>query len=163
MTVIPNILQAFISGLNLSFSPVNAVFDGTSTMITLDSILHARAGMPVTIVTPSGSSANSVSEFDHTAETVTVGGDVSDLTSVTLQTPFFFHGTPYATNAHISRLDDVSKVPMIYLYEIIRETFGDRLTTNTEAEVKLFFLDVANFSDWTTDDHYSNVIQGQEN
>ena len=53
---------------------------------------------------------------------------------------------------------------MVYLYEILKEK---DLKTNSrvvrESDLKLFFLDSANFDNWETDDHYTQRLLGLNN
>lgn len=75
----------------------------------------------------------------------------------------FFHGTTMAANGELSRLDDPAKVPMCYLHEVIREELGGPTSRVSRANIRLFFLDVANYGDWNTDQHYEKVIRPMRN
>jgi len=75
--------------------------------------------------------------------------------------PFFFHGTPIATGNELSLiLESGSKLPMVYLLEIITDTLDRNPESSIErtTQVNLFFLDEANFGDWDTDEHYSQAV-----
>ena len=162
MIIVPDIIEDFINQLDFTFDFKSATYDGTNTTITIENTLHLRAGMSVVII---GFSFQVIS-VDSAANSLVVPGDLSQIANpgrtVTLPTPFFFHGTSYAVNSHISRLKDPEKVPMIFLLEILRIDIGapgnDR---GRYSNVRLFFLDVANYADWDTDQHYSNVIVPQ--
>ena len=41
--------------------------------------------------------------------------------SFTLDAPFFIHGTIRSTKTELDNIDDSSKYPMVYLYEVYRE------------------------------------------
>lgn len=80
--------------------------------------------------------------------------------------PFYFHGTPIATGGELNTIDNsINKLPMVYLYEVIRDNIvTDKLSAlERESTIRLFFLDEANFSMWDTDKHYSNAILPQAN
>lgn len=162
MLIVPDILEAFIQSLDLTFAIDQATYDGTNTVISIENTLHLRPGLSVDLSDGVLTARFSVVAVDSIDNTVTVAGDATSYTSATLPTPFFFHGTAYAVNSHISRLDDAAKVPMIYLHEIIRVQIGDREETRGRyTQVRLFFLDVANYADWDTDEHYSEVVVPQ--
>jgi len=78
--------------------------------------------------------------------------------------PFYFHGTPILTNTHISGAKEDQKVPMIYLFEILKEKdIKEDSRIVRESDLRLFFLDSADFEDWSTDDHYSKRLLGLNN
>ena len=153
--IVPDVVEAFIlNGLDLTEDVIMASSDGITTSLFVGALLHIREGMTVVV---DGVTAP-VSGVNASLKRINVLGDFPDAKQVTYQPPFFFHGTPYATNSHLSHLNDINKVPMIYLMEIINERFGGPESRGLTVDLRLFFLDVANFSDWMTDDHYSNVI-----
>ena len=56
---------------------------------------------------------------------------------------------------------DTQKFPSIYVKEVIREQeFPQNVGSSLEREsaVIIYFLDSVNFAEWTTDDHYNNII-----
>jgi hypothetical protein len=159
MKLTVDILEEFIGSLSLTGMVEGAAFDGTNTILTLTNSFHLRAGMNVNI---SGTDYE-VLGFGAYSNSITIAGDQTGLIGFqyTVPNPFFFHGTPVATASSIAMLDDASKVPMIYLYEQMRET--DRNIFNSvkrSASMTLYFLDVANFADWTTDDFYQKRVLG---
>lgn len=156
---IPDVLEAFINGLGYVADVWEAVYSAPNTTITVGNVLHLRAGLTVSI---DGAGAEIIS-VDYGANSFVVSGDFSSASLVTFPTPFFFHGTPLATNSHISRLKDDSMVPMVYLYEVIRENLGGPNSRMIESSLRLFFLDVSNFQDWDTDEHYSLAIRPMRN
>lgn len=152
-------IETFINGLDLS-SAITAASVGAETTITVGNVYHARTGLSCLI---DGDSFK-ILQVDYDANTVKVEGAPATTKVFSMPVPFYFHGTPYATNAHISRLKDSQKVPMIYLLEIIREELqAEDSGIETIADLRFFFLDVANFQDWDTDQHYSNVIRPMRN
>jgi hypothetical protein len=78
------------------------------------------------------------------------------------QKPFYFHGTPIATGNELATIQLHSdKLPMVYLLEVIRDSFPNDKASAIErtTTLRLFFLDEANFADWDTDQHYAlNII-----
>lgn len=161
MKLTVDILEDFISALDLSGTFTNAVFDGTNTIVSVEKTFHARARMLLNI---SGVDHPIVSVVNNTS--ITVSGDATGAANdtYTVPNPFYFHGTPMMTNAHINGALDRDKVPMVYLYEILKERDKNIFSrVRRESDLRLFFLDNADFSDWETDDHYSQRLIGLNN
>jgi hypothetical protein len=151
-------IENLIDSLVLSSEVVNVSFDGTNSTITVENSYHARFKMVIDI---DGGSYQIISS-DQANNSFIVAGDLTGALLVTFPNLFYFHGTAYATNSHLNRLKSSDKVPMAYLHEIIRQKDEGRNGSTVSAPIRLFFLDQANKKDWTTDDHYSNVITGLE-
>lgn len=160
MRLTVDILEDFINSLSLSGSVISFSDDGTNTTIEVAKTYHARERMTLDI---DGTGYRIVSFVNNTS--ITVAGMIADPKVYTVPNPFYFHGTPIMTNAnHIKGAKDSDKVPMIYLYEILKERdLGENSAIFRESDVVLFFLDNANHNDWTTDDHYSQRIVGLNN
>lgn len=159
MNFVPDIIEDFLSSLDYSAEVWTAEFDGTSTTIGLYNILHLRAGLFVTI----DSLLYEVQSVDYANNRFVLLGDHSAATLVLLPQLHFFHGTQLAVNAEITGKDDNAKVPMCYLHEVIRESLGGVGSRYSEATLRLFFLDVSNYQDWTTDQYYAKVIRPMRN
>lgn len=160
MKFIPDILEEFVGGLNWTAQVWDASYNGVdSTTITVYNVLHLKSGLFVTI----DSTLLEVQSVDYNANTFIVLGDYSAATEVLFPTPHFVHGTQRALVNQITRLDDNAKFPMIWLHEVIRENLGGVRSVASTSTVRLFFLDVANYTDWTTDQHYAKVIRPMRN
>lgn len=158
MTLTVNILDAFISALILSGVVEAFANDGTDTTLTVDKAYHVRAGMTIMV------DGNPREVVSVTGLDIIVSGILATAAAYVAPNPFYFHGTPIATNTHINGEEDSDKVPMIYLAEILREK--DLAVTKPlvrESELRLFFLDNADFDRWDTDDHYSKRLVGLNN
>ena len=154
-----NILEKFIAGLNLSGSITSINRTSTTSTLTIaedSKTYHLRAEMLLTVE----DTAYRVLSVTKDKE-VTVEGVIKQASSYVVPNPFYFHGTPLMTNAQINGATVDKKFPMVYLYEILRER-DKRENSNIvrESDLRLFFLDTANFSDWSTDDHYSKRLVG---
>jgi hypothetical protein len=160
MRLTVDILEEFIASISLSGLVLGYSNDGTNTTLTVAKTYHARARMLLNV---DGIDYPILSVVNN--EAITVSGVILLPVTYTVPNPFYFHGTPMMTNAnHINGADPDQKVPMIYLYEILRER--DRPTDSRilrDSDLRLFFMDSANFSDWTTDDHYTNRLVGLNN
>lgn len=159
MKLTVDILDDFIQSLDLSGQVLSFSNDGTNTTLNVDKTYHARENMILTVDTVD---YNIISVVNNTS--IVVESVIANPLVYSVQLPFYFHGTPIATNNHISEADHKDKVPMIYLYEIIREKQKDIFSSiDREADLRLFFLDTADFDEWTTDDHYSKRLLGLNN
>lgn len=155
-----DLIGELVEGFNPSTFVTDVVdhLDGTFT-VTVCNTLNIRNGSPFVL---NGDDYIAISVNTRFGE-ITYASLVAPLVNDTVfgTVPFYFHGTPMATGNEMSRiLSGSDKLPMIYLLEIITdvkdkdpESSIDRLT-----DVRLFFLDEANFGDWDTDQHYSEAI-----
>ena len=133
---------------------------GTETELYVCQTFHARKGSIITI--------DAVEYEVNTVvnnTTIIIEGLPATPTLGTLQTPNYFHGTAMAVNAELPSLAKDLKFPMLYCYEIIPEEFNNNVDSSIdrEAELRLYFLDNADFQNWTTDEHYNYVINGMKN
>lgn len=155
-----DILDEFISNLSLSGTVWNFSDDGTDTTLEVQDTFHARANMMLDV---DGNLYKIAAVVVN--QSITVSGVLGSAETYKVPNPHYFHGTPMMVNAnHISGADDPDKVPMVYLYEILKEK--DKPVDSSvqrESELRLFFLDNANYDDWTTDDHYSKRLAGLNN
>lgn len=159
MRLTVDILEDFINSLDLSNKVLSFSDDGTNTTLVVGKTFHARKKMQLNV---DGTDYEIFSVVNN--ESIEVVGVIADPVVYTVPNPFYFHGTPMMTNAHIHGARENQKVPMIYLYEILRER--DKRENSRivrESDLRLFFLDSANFSEWETDDHYSQRLLGLNN
>lgn len=160
MKFIPDILEDLIENRLDFVSEIWSVsYSSPNSTIAVGDVKYLRPKLVVDI----GGTDAKVLSVDYDANTFAVAGDFSTESTVTFPKPYFFHGTPLETNSHISKLKDSRSLPMIYLYEVIRERLGGPQSRTSEASLRLFFLDVANFSDWNTNQHYSNTVRAMRN
>jgi len=158
-----DIIDTLLAGFNPKLKIKNVVdnLDGTVT-ITVCEPLNLRLGLTFTL--------NSVvytviaidgNDITYTTAVLPVKGDYVYPTK-----PFYFHGTPIATNNQLSTINlHSSKLPMVYLIELLKDKFilDKDSAIDRESTVRLFFLDEANFADWDTDQHYALNIVPQAN
>lgn len=159
MKLTVDIIEDFISSLTLDGFVSSFSEDGTNTTIQVEKTYHARKKMLIDI---DGTDYEIVSVVDN--KSIEVVGVINDPNYYIVPNPFYFHGTPILTNAHINGAKDKDKYPMVYLYEILREK-DKRINSRIarESDLRLFFLDNANFGEWDTDDHYSKRLLGLNN
>ena len=130
----------------------------TWTLIVCD-LYHAEVGRTVTI----GGNDYVIASIDSDTNTMVVtGADPIVVTTFNLYLPFYFHGTPIATDDELVKENEAnSKTPMIWLLETFGEereqdplSMHDRYFTG-----KLFFLTQADHEKWLTDEAYIKAIE----
>lgn len=78
-----------------------------------------------------------------------------------LPNPFYLSGTKIAANNEWSKVTNslMAKTPVIWLLELIRyKSFGRESVIDFESDIRLFFLDETNVTQFYTMDHRSNVV-----
>jgi len=159
MRLTVDIIEDFINSLDLSGSVISFSDDGTNTTIAVEKTYHARKTMLLDI---DDTDYEIVSVVNN--ESIEVVGVIPSPVNYKVPNPFYFHGTPILTNAHISGAKENQKTPMVYLYEILKERDKkEDSNIRRESDLRLFFLDSANFGEWSTDDHYSKRLLGLNN
>lgn len=152
---IVDIFEEFLDSIVLDQLILSSVIDFGNTNIELRYLYHLREGMFINI---DGSDYKVIS---ISGNIVTVQGEILNPGAAIIPNPFYFHGTPFATNNLISGANDDQKFPMNYLYEIIKEEkiYEDDSLTDRKARLRWFILDSSN-GEFTTDEHYDIVING---
>ncbi len=122
----------------------------------------ARIGMTVE---DSLSNTYTVTAVDHVAFTITVtpnGAYVFTGTLLVLIRPYFFVGTPIATNKEWAKFnaDERKKVPFAWMIDPTTETFMNKQDTlERESDLHMVFLDSNNTEQWATTDTHDNRLQ----
>ena len=90
-----------------------------------------------------------------------IGASAIVVSSFTLPTVYFFHGTVKETNITLTKRQfDTDKTPLVYLLEIFSERFNEDVDEfERVSDLRLFFLTHANFEEWEVDDFYANSIK----
>jgi len=168
ITPIRHIIEEFYNNMSLSFtvngSMVTGINPNYTTTITIDNILHLRVGLLVNI---DGTDYEVTSTIGSTI--FTVSANLLNPSLVIIPKPIWFIGSPLSVNKKIDEIPTQEyKVPMVWLYEVIRERRmqSPDSTLEREADIRLFFLDEADFSTWETStnqtDYYTKVIDGMD-
>lgn len=82
-------------------------------------------------------------------------------TVIYLPTPFWITGTKLATNAEWSKAEKslMKKTPLAWLLEVIRlRKYGRDSVIEFESDLRMFFLDETNATQYYTSDHRENVV-----
>ena len=123
--------------------------------------LHVR---PDIVVTAPDEVEHTVTNFSHDdwfeieTETTPVVG------LWTLPTLGYLPGTPKSVNAELSRQFE-SSMPIIWLMEIMQErvSYDSRKDATITPIARLFFLDDADFSNWTNVEHLEEAVRPMRN
>lgn len=153
------LLKDIVSGLDFPLD----VLSYTGDDIVVKNVKFASIGRFVTIMGVD----YKIKAVDYDNNVITLTEPVPVGTSVvTLKTPFFFHGTAQMQNQEWAQTDfDSAKFPCIYLREVVSQTEFPKSSENlyeSESDVTLYFLNSANFEEWSTEDHYKNVLYPME-
>ena len=150
-----DILDRIISGLDFPLDVLS--YSGAS--LSVKNVKFASKGRFVTIM-----------GTDYQIKAVDYDNNVIELTepvpigttTASIPTPFFFHGTAQMQNEEwTSKNFDSDKFPCIYLREVVNSTEYPKSSGNiheSENDVTLYLINSVNFEEWTTDDHYKNVL-----
>jgi len=78
-----------------------------------------------------------------------------------LPNPFYLSGTKIAANNEWTRVSNslMAKTPVVWLLELIRfKRYGRESAIDFESDIRLFFLDETNVTQYYTSEHRSNVV-----
>jgi hypothetical protein len=87
------------------------------------------------------------------------GDDAGEI--LLLPNPFYLSGTKIAANNEWTKVSNslMAKTPIVWLLELIRfKRYGRESAKDFESELRLFFLDETNVTQYYTSDHRSNVV-----
>lgn len=95
-------------------------------------------------------------------ESITISGSMIPIAdNFELTVPNYIHGTIKMTQNEVDGETNKELVyPLVWLFEVIRDrkNTDDESMIDRETELRIFFVASANYKDWLTDDHYTNVI-----
>ena len=154
---IVDFIEEIVDAINLTQTILSHSDDGTNTTIEVANMYHARTGLIIEIDLID----YTIFSVDQTTNKIVVVGAIADPTTAILSTPTYRHGTPRAANQELS-LDSgtLESTPFIYLFERIVENFDtdEESVIDRNVSLTIVFQDDYDPTDWTTDDHYTNVI-----
>lgn len=157
MVIVPFVIRDLIASIDYSTPITSTVSAGVDCVITVEHMVYARVGLIGYV----DGSPFTIKAVDYENCTVTLADcPVDSYSGFRMDKPFYFYGTPYKVSDELSKIpNDTSKVPLIWLVEVTREQFGGlESAISTTPSLSLAFLDRNNYADWTTEQHYNNVI-----
>jgi hypothetical protein len=96
----------------------------------------------------------------NTSFTVTSATNIVGTTWTALA-PYYYYGTPIMISNVLDKIaDSRNKFPVIVLFEEMPATVNDNEDEVLERTVscEMYFMDEANYKDWTYDDYYTNIL-----
>lgn len=157
MKLTVDIVEEFLGGLAYGGLIIcSDVIDGF-TYLRVYNPLHARKGLPIYI----DGIKYVVYAVNYSTNTIVIEGELVSPMQWTISAPFYFHGTPTSQSKEIGALRYDIKVPMVFLPEVLTERdMSLESAVKREADLRLFFLDVANYRDWSIEQHYQERLIG---
>lgn len=156
---ITDLLNTTISSMTFPVIIGTVTVTATGYIIRCDDIYFAQSGFDITI----NSVVYRITAINQSTETLTIDGVGTIVIGDTfdMYTPYFFHGTPIATEQEIkSEPNSLNKTPMLWLWENFTEKFYDDFSSlDRDIDLEIFALTQADFDQWLTDDAYSNAIK----
>lgn len=161
--VIGELINSWVIPFEIKSVTGNA--DGTFTL-HVDKTYYLQPGKRRTITINSVKYV--VTDVQNNCTVTVKGAVIPPVTTFNLPVPYFFNGTIIQTNSELKRESDLSKkTPMIFLRRPFSETLDARDLTDTfianKADLVLYFLTEANFSEWLTSDHDKYAIKPMRN
>jgi len=85
--------------------------------------------------------------------------NLSTVTYWKAASPFYYYGTPLAVNNEFL-LKEKSRGIFIFLFELLNQKIDNDVNSSIDFDVQLdmYFMKYSQVQDWTTENHYRNVI-----
>ena len=150
-----DILRDAVAAMPVTVEIKDVIDNNTSYTLHVCNPLHAQPGFKTVI--------NGVTYriTEVTPETITVTGSVVPVVGeFELYRPFFYHGTPIATNTELQKERNASnKTPMVWLLRPFKERYHNGGAYERHTTLRLFFLTQADHALWLTDQADDEAIQ----
>jgi hypothetical protein len=159
MIRINKLINNYLDTLTYELNVISYTFSNTNKTITinLEDKGYIRAGWYVIVNGNKKYYVNKV--IDNTIE---IDSQISIIiNSLKIEKPNYLYGTVNATKNELSIIEySVKKFPLIYLLEVISEKINNEYDSMIErtADLRIYFLDEADFENWLTETHYTQVI-----
>lgn len=132
--------------------------DGTFDLTVCD----MKWAQPSFAVTISGNDYT-IEKIDDINKVITVKGSPQPpVVTFDLYEVKYFHGTIKQTQQEITEIVEAKdKTPMVFFYEIFRETFFENFddVRERQSDLRLFILTQGDFTKWQTKDFYANALK----
>lgn len=159
-------LQPIISAINNIIDVQLHAIIGTELTIETCNTLWLQVGSVVIVdglsVTVKSIVVNESVTFDGFTNPILISSVIP------IALPYYWHGTLQAVGAelNIDLNNDSDVTPMIYLLEVVRESYNNNKANAigvTSNNVRLLFLCQNNYNDWNTNEHYQYAIKPMRN
>jgi hypothetical protein len=141
---------ALITGITHSGTTYTITTADTKDVVVGDWIKISSVDYKVTAMT--------VNAHFHVESSTAIIGTGTNWTALA---PYYYYGTPIMISNTLDKItDNQNKFPVIVLFETMPATVDDGVDTLLERTVSLemYFMDEANFEDWTHEEYYTNII-----
>lgn len=156
-----DVVGGIVASMNFTTDVISVVDNGDgSQTLTLCDIFHSQPGFEITI----GPDVYTIMSIDPFNSSITIWPSAPLVTAsqVTIYPAKYYHGTPIETSTELDQEKDANaKTPMVYFMENFTERFFEDVDDVRErvSNIRLFFLTQADFSNWQTEDFYTNAIE----
>jgi len=154
-----DIFDDLVASMRYAMHVDRVVISGDKQRVYFCDIFHAQVGYPITI----GTEIYIMMGCNYEANCITIPllptVNVGDL--ATISTPFFFYGTPLATDMELGKILNASdKTPLIWLRLNYSEKGFDLMSTVVRtASVEIYFLAQADHDREITSDLIQNQVK----
>jgi len=156
---IVKIIEAVVTGMEfpVQFNEVSVAGDLHTLLV--DDLYHAQKDYDITI----DGNIYHIQSVDYDTKLMVVKGDEDiEVTEFELYKPFFFHGTPMVLNQELVKIRLAEdKTPMVYLLEMVSETYikDSESPIERESDLRLFFLTKNNHAQYLSDELNHECVQ----
>ena len=156
-TNVVNLIGTIIDSFRDTYAITSITHVGTIYTINTADTKRLEVGSYVTI---SGNNYEVLTLIANTSFTISSAINVIG-TSWKALAPYYFYGTPIMISNTLDKYKNYKqKFPVIVLFETMPAVVNDDTSLNIERVVSLemYFMDEANFKDWSHDEYYTYVI-----
>ena len=166
MKDITEIVEDLVNSLDFTFVADLSTFDNDNFLLTTKNTYWLTLGQKITI---------NIAGQDYVYKIVSLKINEYIILKPTLQgtpqppegelfaipKPTYRHGTAMAINEELSTLQDDDKRLFFWLYGVNGETFAEAIDSSIEriTPIRVFIFAESYPEQWTTEDHYTNVIR----
>ena len=153
-----DIIENLVASLEATFVISNASPDGSNYKLESKCTWWLSIGCDVEI---DGLNYTVVS-FVINEYIIVSGPSIPVVESFVIPVPMYLHGTLKDARKEVSAEEDKELIyPLVYLHEVLRDrkNTDEESMIDREVDLRIFFINSADSSNWLTDDHYENVIE----
>lgn len=158
---ITNVVETIVTAIDNS---LNGTYDQPTKRFYTCNTKWARVGKTVTDSNQKKYQIVSILT-DQYVELKSIGQSGQPEDVIYLPDPFWITGTKLATNTEWSKAEKnlMKKTPLAWLLEVIRlRKYGRDSVIEFESDLRMFFLDETNVTQYYTADHRANVVYPME-
>ena len=158
---VTTLLREVFDSLNLKLVIYAVTLDGGNYKCYVDSTHYLNTNKSLTI----NGIDYVVVAFEIDKTVTLMGASSPTIGSHSLTAPYFTHGKLKAVNKELSFKQPTEIIPLVWNFELQPRTRPAEVDTSIESTgtVKLFFMATANYTDFTTAQHYTECIEPMNN